>query len=110
MALERIFPLLALLARVEELHRHSPFNGGGRIALSVRHALDCPCHELEGALSSLPWLGHVAEVVEVDGAGGHRDDKSVTGVAEREDFLGLLVGGGFGGGVARVEELDGGVP
>lgn len=31
-------------------------------------------------------------------------------VAEGKDFLGLVVGGGFGGGGAGVKELDGGVP
>lgn len=109
MAFKRIFSLLALIARIEKLNRNSSLNAAACITLPVWHAADSPCHEFERALATLPGLGHLADVVEVDGAGGHGYDESVVDGGGREDFVRLWVLGGLPGG-ARVKEADGVVP
>lgn len=109
MAFKRIFPLLTLIARIEKLDRNSALDAAACVTLPVRHAADGPCHEFERALATLPRLGHVTDVVKVDGTGGHCDDKSVVDGGSREDFVRLRVLGGLPGG-AWVEETDGMVP
>lgn len=109
MTFKRIFPLLTLIARIEKLDRNSALDAAACVALPVRHAADGPCHEFEGALATLPRFGHVTDVVKVDGAGGHGDDKGVIDGGSREDFVRLRVLRGLPGG-ARVEEADGMVP
>lgn len=109
MAFKRIFPLLALIARIEEFDRDSSLDAAASVTLSIRHAADGPCHKFERALATLPRLAHVADVVEVDRAGGHGDNKSVIDGGSREYFVRLWVFGGLSGG-AWVEEADSMVP
>lgn len=110
MTFERILPRLTLLTRIEKLHRNSTLNTTTRIALPIRHASHCACHELQRALAPLERLTHVLEVVDVDRPRGHGDHELGADGGEGVDFVGLGEDTGLGVGGAGVEDFEGGIP
>lgn len=88
---ERVFPLLTLLAGIEEFDGYAALDTAACISLPVGHASNGTGLVLQGRLAALPGFCHVTNIVKVDAAGGHGHDEGMVDGRCAEDLMGLVV-------------------
>lgn len=112
MTFESIFFLLDFWAGIEILDGDAPLHGARCITLSIGHACQGARQELQTAIAFSDGRIEVSDVVDVEEAGGHGDDKFVACdvhvVYTLGEVFGCLCLRGVVG--ARVPEPEGSVP